>query len=302
MTTRKGPLTSKSPPPGVLVLVGLLLRRFAGLQVQGLQQASGSRNGSLGFRVFKSAKAAKEATSISLGASGLRRLGFRRPCCCTHLSAAEPKAVVVRTLMVMRMMTLLLLLMMTTMTMTDVCIVMTAAINIVVAMFRGVIRRMHSSMDLGFTSWNHQTHTVAMGVPTPCLSAAMSTLGGSWVVISRVISKATIIITHNRGLITPLITTHEPPSSVRKGSFLLAWMSLRLAYGSSRKLGVPYFGVLIIRILLFRVLYQGPDLRKLHRKLPYVQLVNDLAGLAMTETHLHTMVESGTPRRRTQAK
>ena len=29
-------------------------------------------------------------------------------------------------------------------------------------------------------------------------------------------------------------------------------------YGSFRKLGVPYFGVLIIRILLFRVLYQGP--------------------------------------------
>ena len=29
-------------------------------------------------------------------------------------------------------------------------------------------------------------------------------------------------------------------------------------YGSFRKLGVPHFGVLIIRILLFRVLYQGP--------------------------------------------
>ena len=29
-------------------------------------------------------------------------------------------------------------------------------------------------------------------------------------------------------------------------------------YGSFRKLGVPYFGVLIIRILLFRVLYWGP--------------------------------------------
>ena len=29
-------------------------------------------------------------------------------------------------------------------------------------------------------------------------------------------------------------------------------------YGSFQKLGVPYFGVLIIRILLFRVLYQGP--------------------------------------------
>ena len=28
--------------------------------------------------------------------------------------------------------------------------------------------------------------------------------------------------------------------------------------GSFRKLGVPYFGVLIIRILLFRVLYRGP--------------------------------------------
>ena len=28
--------------------------------------------------------------------------------------------------------------------------------------------------------------------------------------------------------------------------------------GSFRKLGVPYLGVLIIRILLFRVLYSGP--------------------------------------------
>ena len=37
-------------------------------------------------------------------------------------------------------------------------------------------------------------------------------LGGSWVVISGVISRATIVITHIRGLITPLITTHEPPS------------------------------------------------------------------------------------------
>ena len=37
-------------------------------------------------------------------------------------------------------------------------------------------------------------------------------LGGSWVVISGVISRVTIIMTHIRGLITPLITTHEPPS------------------------------------------------------------------------------------------
>ena len=38
-------------------------------------------------------------------------------------------------------------------------------------------------------------------------------LGGSWVVISGVRSKVTILITLVRGLITPLITTHEPPST-----------------------------------------------------------------------------------------
>ena len=38
-------------------------------------------------------------------------------------------------------------------------------------------------------------------------------LGGSWLGISGVISRVTIVITHIRGLITPLITTHEPPSS-----------------------------------------------------------------------------------------
>ena len=37
-------------------------------------------------------------------------------------------------------------------------------------------------------------------------------LGGSWVVISGVRSKVTILITPIGGLITPLITTHEPPS------------------------------------------------------------------------------------------
>ena len=29
-------------------------------------------------------------------------------------------------------------------------------------------------------------------------------------------------------------------------------------FGAFRKLGVPYFGVFIIRILLFRVLFSGP--------------------------------------------
>ena len=46
------------------------------------------------------------------------------------------------------------------------------------------------------------------------LGFTVGLLGGSWVVISRVISRVTIIITHTRGLITPLITTHEPPSRV----------------------------------------------------------------------------------------
>ena len=50
-------------------------------------------------------------------------------------------------------------------------------------------------------------------------------LGGSWVVISGVISKVTIVITHIRGLITPLISTHEPPSKTSgSGSrFLSSW-------------------------------------------------------------------------------
>ena len=37
-------------------------------------------------------------------------------------------------------------------------------------------------------------------------------LGGSWLAISRVRSRVTIVITFIRGFITPLITTHEPPS------------------------------------------------------------------------------------------
>ena len=37
-------------------------------------------------------------------------------------------------------------------------------------------------------------------------------LGGSRVVISRVISRVTKVKTHIRGLISPLRATHEPPS------------------------------------------------------------------------------------------
>ena len=41
-----------------------------------------------------------------------------------------------------------------------------------------------------------------------------SLLGGSWVVRSGVTSRVTIIITHIRGFITPLIATHEAPSKL----------------------------------------------------------------------------------------
>ena len=39
-------------------------------------------------------------------------------------------------------------------------------------------------------------------------------LGGSWVVISRVISPLIWVVSTVNLLITPLITTHEPPSRV----------------------------------------------------------------------------------------
>ena len=42
--------------------------------------------------------------------------------------------------------------------------------------------------------------------------AACHLPGGSWVVLSGVISRVTILITHIRGLISLLITTHEPLS------------------------------------------------------------------------------------------
>ena len=43
-------------------------------------------------------------------------------------------------------------------------------------------------------------------------SVLPSLLGGLWVVKSRVISRVTILLPHIRGLITPVFTTHEPPS------------------------------------------------------------------------------------------
>ena len=48
------------------------------------------------------------------------------------------------------------------------------------------------------------------------MSVCNPVLGGSWVVVSRVISRVTILITYNpyyRGLVAPLIATPEPPSN-----------------------------------------------------------------------------------------
>ena len=51
-----------------------------------------------------------------------------------------------------------------------------------------------------------------IGATARVSGARLLVLGGSWVVISRVISRVTILITHIRGLITPHITTPEPPT------------------------------------------------------------------------------------------
>ena len=50
---------------------------------------------------------------------------------------------------------------------------------------------------------------------TQCSAQLAPILGGSWVVISGLISRVTRGITHITGLITPLITTHEPPSTLK---------------------------------------------------------------------------------------
>ena len=60
---------------------------------------------------------------------------------------------------------------------------------------------------------------------------ASSLLGGSWVVISRVISRVTILITHTRGLITPLIPMklQVGPASSREVALLKLWATTRAA-------------------------------------------------------------------------
>ena len=58
------------------------------------------------------------------------------------------------------------------------------------------------------------THSKVQNFRPAASAVGLTVLGGSWLdinVISRAISKVTILVTHIQGLLTPLITTHEPP-------------------------------------------------------------------------------------------
>ena len=48
--------------------------------------------------------------------------------------------------------------------------------------------------------------------------------GSTWRFMGRVISRVTILITLLRGLIPPLITTHEPPSRISRCLGLRVWL------------------------------------------------------------------------------
>ena len=63
---------------------------------------------------------------------------------------------------------------------------------------------------------------------------AAGLLGGSWAVINGVTTRVTMLITHIRGLITLLITTHEPPSTVMHSN--VGASIIRTGF-----LGVPYY-------------------------------------------------------------
>ena len=58
-----------------------------------------------------------------------------------------------------------------------------------------------------------KVHEACVLTYEPCHEREL--LGGYWLVISGVISRVAILTSHIRGLITPLTTTHEPPSRVQ---------------------------------------------------------------------------------------
>ena len=68
-----------------------------------------------------------------------------------------------------------------------------------------VIRSAHSRMVCAIG--------LRTGALTTGLGAALNMLGGAWVVISGFTSGVTVIITHIKGLRSPLIATHESPST-----------------------------------------------------------------------------------------
>ena len=63
-------------------------------------------------------------------------------------------------------------------------------------------------------------------------------LGASWVVISGVITKVTILITLIRGLITPPITTHEPPSMALRQGEACEQENFEVQASSDKRLGI----------------------------------------------------------------
>ena len=64
-----------------------------------------------------------------------------------------------------------------------------------------------------FTSYGDLVAQFSSGCPF--LACEDTALGGSWVVISGVVNPLIWVITIVTLLVTPLITTHEPPSSGR---------------------------------------------------------------------------------------
>ena len=68
-------------------------------------------------------------------------------------------------------------------------------------LYQGVKKGYRTRRVLEYSGLNNSSQ----GSGTRC-----TVLGGSWVVVSGVISKVTVVITYIRGL----ITTHEPPSTV----------------------------------------------------------------------------------------
>ena len=80
-------------------------------------------------------------------------------------------------------------------------------------MARGGYHKIETNVGSGLQPWVQGVGFSAMRLCSKAASRSPSLLGGSWVVISRVIGSITTVITHIRGLLTPLITTLEPPSS-----------------------------------------------------------------------------------------